>query len=244
MHNLDKQKTASSCKTLVVILTNKIKYILIIFLVTSFAYGQKDSAKKIKESINIFYGQKLLSHKTFDGAYNDLEKYNLGKPITYIGIGGAARAYIDRGKLDHNGSWFYTQILPQNIKVNDSITTNITGFNLAFSSFGFDLVPNLKNFDLLLGVGANTGRLRLYGNSYTNQKNPYFSPKLSLIPRVIIGKICLQINIDYEFDISKKNWRKMNTSDSPKINLPQTSNTGLTILTSIGYVIKERKRTK
>lgn len=215
------------------------KYIIVLIITTSIAYGQRDSTRN---SFNIIYGQKYLSNKTFDGRINSLENINFGAPLTYIGFGTSGNIPINRRKLKRFGQGNYTQIIPQKILVNDTTSANITGFNFGFTFLGVDAFPEQKNFDIFISLGANTGRLRIYGNSYVNQKNPYFSPKISLTPRVIIRNICLQIQIDYEVDISKKNWRRTNFSDSPKINLPQTSNTGVTILTSIGYVLSTKNK--
>jgi len=202
---------------------------------------EKDSSVLLKPSWNIYYGQKLLANTAFNGALNDLNKNELGTPIAFIGIGFTSRVLITRGVLDHDGSVYYAQVIPQKIKINDTINANITGFNFGFTIYGGDLFRKQKNFDVIIGIGANTGRLRFYGNPYVTQKNPYFSPKLLITPRLIFGSFCFQINVDYDHDISKKNWRKTNFSNSPKINLPQTSNSGLTVLVGVGYVIKERK---
>jgi hypothetical protein len=201
---------------------------------------EKDSSVFLKRSWNICYGQKFLANTAFNGALNDLNEKEIGTPITFVGIAYTSRVLINRGVLNHDGSMYYTQVVPKKIKINDSINANITGFNFGFTIYGRDLFRKQKNFDVIIGIGANTGRLRFYGNSYVTQKNPYFSPKLLITPRLIFGSFCFQINIDYDYDISSKNWRKTNFSDSPKINLPQTSNSGLTVLVGIGYIIKER----
>lgn len=220
------------------------KQLSIFLILSNFAFGQMDTTTHWSQSFDFIYGQKYLSHKTFDGALNYLDKINFGKPLTYVGIGTTAYVIVTRGLFNHPSNIYYTQVVPQDVKLNDSITAKITGFNFGFTIHGFDAFPHKRNFDLLFNMGVNTGRLRLYGNSLAKQKNPYFSPKISMSPRVIIGRISLLAIITYELDISRKNWRKMTFSDSPKINLPQTSSTGLTILASIGYVLKERPRTQ
>lgn len=215
------------------------KILALLLITTSITLGQNNSKKYIHRSVDFIYGQKILSQRTFGGGLNDMEKINWGTPIAFIGIGTTERLNFVRELGSYDANFYYTQIIPQKLKVNDSITTNITGFNFAFTFLGFDAFSNKKDFDLIFSLGVNTGRLRLYGNSYTRQKNPYFSPKISMIPRLTIGKINIALNIAYEFDLSKKNWRRTFFSNSPKIELPQTSNTGLTVLASIGYILKE-----
>lgn len=153
----------------------------------------------------------------------------------YAGIG-ATGNFITNREYNFDGHMHYTQVIPQTIKVNDTIMANITGFNFAATAIGFDVFKKLRSVDLFLSAGFNTGRLRLYGNSFVNQKNPYFSPKVSLTPRFTFGRISIQMNIDYGLDISKKNWRKTNLSNSPKLSLPQTSMTGLSTFVMLGFV--------
>jgi hypothetical protein len=229
------------------------KFFFAFIFLSAVCFGQKDSTGSLDKSdkthtlhstVEIICGNKLLSHKTFDGKLNDLESFKLGVPVSYVGFGITGFFVVSRGNFDHPGSMYYTQVLPQTLRISDSIATNITGFNFGFTIHGFDVFVKKPNLDLFLNIGANTGRLRFYGNSLTDQKNPYFSPKVSMIPRFILKKISVQFTIAYEFDISKKNWRRTNFSDSPKINLDQTSSTGLTILASIGYVLMEGKPKK
>ncbi|MBK8367184.1 MAG: hypothetical protein IPL10_07130 [Bacteroidetes bacterium] len=217
------------------------KNIILFLLLTLNVKAQKDSTRTV---LSIFYGQKYLSHKTFEGKLNDVYKMKFGAPISYIGIGESGSIPINRSKLKRFGHIMYTQIIPQDVKVSDTITVKISGFNFALTYFGFDVFPNNKHVDFFISSGFNTGRLRFFGNSFLNQKNPYFSPKISITPRILFGDFCFQMNIDYEVDVSKKNWRRTNFSNSDKINLPQTSNTGLNVLFGIGIVIKDGKNKK
>ena len=139
---------------------------------------------------------------------------------------------------------YYTQIIPQSIKINDTINSKITGFNFGFTIMGFDFFPRQKIFNTYVNLGINTGRLKLFGNDLTKEKNPYFSPKLSIQPTLTLGIIRLFLRLEYDYDISKKNWRKTYYAKANTLNLNKTSNTGLNVLACVGYIFKTNNRHK
>ncbi len=218
-------------------------FALAYLFLTATVYGQAKPPKGT--SIDILYGQKFLSHKTFNGELNTIDHLKFGGNLSYIGIGMSAELIVQRGTyFNHFGNLYYTQIIPQKIMVNDTITAHITGFNFGFTLYGVDLFPQQKYFNTYITIGANTGRLRMYGNSFVTQKNPYFSPKLRVAPTLNLGKMRVYLHLEYEYDISRKNWRRTNTSKSDKLNLVQTSNTGFTILAGVGYILGGNKTHK
>jgi hypothetical protein len=218
-------------------------FFLFFILLTTSLFGQKKEPKYL--SLDVMYGQKILNESSFNGQLNSFNKPEFGGSISYIGIGISTSILVARGKIfDHFGNIYYTQIIPQDIKINDTIKSKITGFNFGFTYFGFDIFPKQKIFNTYVTLGINTGRLRLYQNSLTEEKNPYFSPKIRLQPTLSLGLIRLSLHIEYEYDISKKNWRKTNFSKSDNINLNKTSNSGLNVLASIGYIIKNKSEHK
>ena len=201
--------------------------------------GKAQSKKYSPASFDFMYGQKLLSHKTFNGAFNDLKQLKLNWPVSYVGIGITGHFITLRGEQgDHDGNLYYAQILPQVIRLNDTLNANISGFNFGFTVEGIDLFSKSRVFDAIICFGANTGRYKLSNAIYSTQKNPYFSPKIALLPRFVIGKIILLFNIAYETDISSKNWRPTYFSKLPKNNLEKTSVTGLTIMAGIGIALE------
>jgi hypothetical protein len=214
---------------------------LIFFVLVSFLLSaQNDSLPKFKQCLELGYGNKFLKVPMFNGQLNDLSNLRLGTPISYISISTTGYIVINR-QGEFPGQWHYSHIIPQKIMVNDSISAKITGFNFGVHLWGFDLFRRSKYVGLFVDFGFNTGRLRLTGDPYVNQKNPYFSPKLTVIPRVYISNFCFQITAEYDHDISSKNWRKTNFSNSPKINLLKASSSGLTVLASVGIFLPDPK---
>ncbi len=221
------------------------KYIVFILIITKSSFVYAQPKKPNYSCFMILYGQKFLSHNTFNGELNTIDDIKFNGNLSYVGLGLTNDLVFSRGSfLDHYSNMYYTQVIPQKIKINDSITTTITGFNIGFTLWGKQLFRASCPFNTNVLLGANTGRLRLIGNNYTTQKNPYFSPKIIIYPTLTLKQIRFGIQIEYEVDISKKNWRKTNFSNSDKIALPQTSSTGLTLYASIGYVIKNDGRKK
>ena len=135
-----------------------------------------------------------------------------------------------------NGNLYYSQIIPQTILINNTNKCNVTGFNVG-ASFGRDLFGKTEKFDLMINFGFNSGRLRLYENELTRQKNPFFAPKIGLQPRVKMGKLVISLTIEYDYDISKSTWRKTFFANSNKINIDKLKQTGLTTFIGIGYAL-------
>jgi len=104
--------------------------------------------------------------------------------------------------------------------------------------FGKDLLPKSNIANCIVSFGFNTGRFRISGNDYKQQKNPFFSPTISIQPKIRIGPIVLSIRGDYGFDISKSNWRSVNfTNKNNGIYLSPLKQTGGIIYFSIGWTL-------
>jgi hypothetical protein len=129
----------------------------------------------------------------------------------------------------------YSQIVPQTIQVKDTIKCKITGFVLGVAC-GKALITKSGLFSTFLYIGFNTGRLRMYGNELVNQKNPFFSPKVGLQPKIKLGRLAISFIIEYEYDISNSNWKRTYFSNNTKTNLNSLRQTGITGQLGIGYV--------
>ena len=158
------------------------------------------------------------------------------QPLMYVGIG-LTGLLTTNSNYHFCGHMHYTQVIPRTILVNDSVSGNLTGFNFTAPVYGVDIFENTKAVDLFFSLGFNTGRLRVYGNSLVKQKNAYFSPKVSLTPRFKLGRLMLQMNFDYELDVSKKAWRKIAVAGTPQYYLPNTSLTGLSAYLMLGFTL-------
>jgi hypothetical protein len=103
--------------------------------------------------------------------------------------------------------------------------------------YGFDLLKN-KKIDLIISYGFNTGRIWISGAEDTKQKNPYFAPMISIVPRVCIGKLSLQLKCSYDYDISSKEWKRKGLGDSEQLILNKFAHQGLNLSFGLGYVIE------
>ena len=189
------------------------------------------------QSAEIIYGTRLFT-SNFNNQLNTVKYMDLGAPVQLVGIeeSGGNMFAINR-EWSMSGHFSYCQVIPQKITINDTVNCNINGFIFSFCLFGGDLFYKSKTFGLLLSGGFNTGRLRLSGNEWARQKNPFFSPKVSIQPKVRIKKIVLSLRGDYEYDISKPSWRRTYFANKNKIDLDKFKETGATIFFCFGVQI-------
>jgi hypothetical protein len=190
------------------------------------AYGWKSN--------DLLYGQKILQTPTLNNELNTLSDYRFFAPLHYIGVG-MTHGLRWNGRFNSLNHFSYTQVWPQKIALNDSISGWLTGGNFYLTVVGFDLFYYKPKIDFMIDLGFNTGRLRLLGDALIKQKNPYFSPSLTLAPRYFIGDISLQIRASIDYDISSENWRRMTFSKSDKVNIGPTSTTGFNVFFAVGY---------
>lgn len=214
----------------------KLRLLIVFILLSTVLFGQKKK-KGVAPTFDLIYGQKVLRKGGFDEQLNSFQNPRLFKPLMYAGIG-ITGGFVTNSDYDFQGHLHYTQVIPQSIRINDTTYANLTGFNFAGTVAGFDVFKKTWAFDLFLSAGFNTGRLLLYGKNFSNQKNAYFSPKISMTPRLNIGRISFQMNVDYELDLTKKKWRKTLLASPSKEHLPNTSMTGLSVFLMLGYVIE------
>ncbi|MDG1914384.1 MAG: hypothetical protein P8I55_07310 [Crocinitomix sp.] len=190
------------------------------------AYGWK--------SIDFLYGQKVLRTPTLNHELNTVPDYHFFSSLQYFGVS-MTHGLRWNGRFNGLNHFSYTQVLPQKIAYNDSISAWLTGGNFYLTVIGFDLFYYKPKIDFMIGFGFNTGRLRLLGDPLIKQKNPYFTPTLTIAPRYFIGDISLQIRASIDYDISSENWRRMTFSKSDKVNIGPTSMTGINVFFAIGY---------
>jgi hypothetical protein len=86
-------------------------------------------------------------------------------------------------------------------------------------------------------IYESTVSLRMYGNELVRQKNPFFSPKVGLQPKIKLGKIAVSLIIECEYDLSKSDWRRTLFSNNDKVYINNLRQTGITGQLAIGYVL-------
>lgn len=186
------------------------------------------------------YYQLYFGYKTYLKAItnniNTFDNFRADHPLQVVGIGFSEQLTFSAGNTGGNfhGIFSYQYIIPQPVWINDSINGRITGF--VFGAGGGKLFTQRSGtFSFLLYGGFNTGRLRLYNNETIRQKNPFFSPKIGIRPKLNIGRVSFSILAEAEYDISKTSWRRLNIANPDKVNIDKLRQSGLTTLIGISY---------
>jgi hypothetical protein len=244
----------------------KMKYILIIFIsALLFAFPcqakyEDDSIDVIsedtilppyKESIHntitayeFYYSSKVFNNQ-FYNSFNQIDHINFQLPLNEIGIGlsgricvGSMSSYDNQNCFD--GQFSYKAIIPVKLTINDTLISTISGSTISINC-GKDLYFSSSNFDLIISGGLDFGRIVLTNSAYKTQKNPFFSPTVSITPRVKIKHFVMSLKIDCWNDISKASWRPTLISRLSKENSYSINNfrqSGIRFSIGIGYSFK------
>lgn len=216
----------------------KVILLLIFFHLSPIAWAQKKTnTETASYSYDVSFGNKIYNN-SFYSQLNTFTKADISIPTQFIGIGisGAFWAGSKSKSFKYDGHIYFNQIVPQKIRLNDTLAPLITG-NCLSMGFGKDLLSKTNTVDIIISGGFNMGRIRLYGKEITNQKNFYFSPKISIQPKVKIKSISFSIRGDYEYDISNPNWKKLYFSKENPIILNKFNQSGLSLFFCVGYII-------
>lgn len=207
----------------------KLPLILLLLLVGAAAYSQCGSGP---DSFDVYYGYRSFSGN-FYNQFSKITKPDLSLPLQVVGVGVSGRFIVTRGS-NFNGHFTYSKVIPQRIKVQDTLSGKVGGFFVSFG-YGTSLIRVPRVFDLDVYTGFNTGRIKITGNELLQQKNPFFSPKIGLQTKLTLCNIAISLRGEYEYDISKVNWRRTLVANENKVNLAGFRQTGITALLGIGY---------
>jgi len=184
--------------------------------------------------VSVLYGTKTLQNSHFNKQLNSFSNYQFKNAISFVGVLVSENiAYGPRGYAKPN--IYYGQIIPQLIKLNDTVSNNLTGFQFGLTVIGFG--RRMKNFAFDITPGFNTGRIKLVGEE-SSQKNPFFSPKIAFKPTFYVSRFFLSFIFEYEYDVSKASWKKLGSGSSEVILLDKVSQTGLSVLVNLGFRLK------
>ena len=210
----------------------KITFIVVFSLLISLrVYAQSDSTSATK-SLDLIYGYRMFSN-SFYNQLNSTNRFDYKLPVQLIGVA-ISDNYTANKYLDYYGHISYCQVIPQTLQVQNT-NCKINGF-----VFGVDYgisVGATKNFKVLIGVGFNTGRLKLYESNQVDLKNPFFSPKVCIQPKIAIKKLVLSLRAEYDFDISNTAWEKKSSTSVNKISISNFKQNCFTALFCIGMLI-------
>ena len=209
--------------------------LLIISIFITINLNSQTDSKHGLNSFDIYYGYRIYS-QDFYKQLNTLSSIELNMPLKTIGVGTSGYFPVQR-KGGFYGHFIYNQIIPQAIKIQDTLTGKISGYVFSFAC-GRTLIKTLKNFSLNYYLGFNTGRIRLYENELIRQKNYYFSPKIGIQPKIKVGRIALTVIVEYEYDITRPAWKKMAFRSADIVHANALRQSGLTAQIGLCYILK------
>lgn len=206
--------------------------LILFFLLTFYLPLSAQKPKHPRPLFGLHYGYRLPS-QNFYNQLNSVSDFDVGKPLQVFGFTYSSHVLFGRrGTADGHG--MYSTIIPKTIRINDSVSSKINGFVFSLA-LGKSLVTKSGALGIGAYLGVNTGRLRLSGTESLKQKNPFFSPKVGLEPRVLLGKMGISFILEYEYDLSKSGWRKTRFSNGDKLPLNSLRQSGITGLVCIGF---------
>ena len=209
----------------------KTKITFILGLLICFGMNAQSDSSSTTSTIDLMYGYRIFN-SNFYNQLNTNTHFDGKLPVQLIGVG-ISDNYKVGSHLDCYGHISYSQVIPQIIQL-PGINCKLTGFVLGLD---YGLSIGSKAFKVLLGTGFNTGRLKIYENNQVDEKNPFFSPKICIQPKLAIWKIVLSVRGEYEFDVSKSGWRKTFFSSNNQVILANLRQSCYTVLFSIGMAI-------
>ncbi len=216
---------------------------LILLLLVSFYLNSQTSTTTKKEvqyypfPLSVLYGTKILQNSYFNSQLNSYNKFKFDRPINFVGLCLSAPVSTPRG-YGYEPHLYYSQILPVSISINDSVKTNLGGFQVGVGLLGGNILRRQKNICLSIMLGANAGRIKLSNDKNVSQSNTFFSPKVTLKPTVYFWRLTFGALVDYEYDISKGAWKNDRNTGGEQIQLNKLSQTGITAQLNLGYRFK------
>lgn len=188
-------------------------------------------------SIKVHYGNAYCDLSNLNSNFKNQYGSTLDDELFLLGFSFEEMFMTGReGYFD--GHLTYQFILPKSYDFSDTINYKLLGFQLGMD-YGKDLFPECQPFDLLIGIGFNTGRLRLLQkdirieNKYLTYANPFLSPKIRIEPKIVIKRIVFSIKLEYMYDISNPNW---NVKDSRLSTIGTSKSTGYSVQLSLGWL--------
>lgn len=184
-------------------------------------------------TFDVTYGHKIFSN-SFYGQLNKIDSFHISAPPRFVGLGLSNPHFYIGPRGDITFHMLIGHYLRTPINIIDSLPSELTGFSYHFG-IGKFIRFRTNKFALNIYTGFNTGRLKLSFEDNSKKINPFFSPKLSIQPKIRIWKrFLLSLIIEYERDISKVNWKETNSKGMK--NVRGFDQTGLVTMITLGIV--------
>lgn len=223
---------------------NKLLF-FILLLSSSFGFSQvtkikieKEKAPEVKpertgtHSLDLYFGY-LAYQDDFYKQLNTGENLNINLPPQVVGFGlsGYERAV---GRTYYSYQIDAQKYLPQFITIHDTIQAVYSG-----ARFGMGLGKRFSsdngNLSISGYLGFNSGRSTLKNKDLTSVQKPFFCPKISIQPKLILKNIALSLTITAQGDVTNLKWIPAYINGNNKISLANMSQTGISAVFGIGY---------
>ncbi len=219
--------------------------LFILLLSSSFGFSQVSTIKIAKEkapevkpprtgthSLDLYFGY-LAYQDDFYKQLNTGENLNFNLPPQVVGFG------ISGYEWAIGPTYFSYQIdaqkyLPQFIAIHDTVQATYSG-----ARFGMGLGKRFRSANGNLSIsgylGFNSGRSTLKNKDFVSVQKPFFCPKISIQPKVIVKNVALSLTITAQGDVTNLKWIPSYINGKTQIPLANMSQTGISVVLGIGY---------
>lgn len=222
------------------------KFLLFLFIIfSSFGFSQVTTIKIEKEkppvvkpprtgthSLDLYFGY-LAYQDDFYRQLNTGENLNFNLPPQVVGFG------ISGYEWAIGPTYFSYQIdaqkyLPQFITIHDTMQAVYSG-----ARFGMGLGKRFSSANGNLSIsgylGFNSGRSTLKNKDFTSVQKPFFCPKISIQPKIILKNVALSLTITAQGDVTNLKWIPNYVNGKTQVPLANMSQTGISAVLGIGY---------
>lgn len=196
---------------------------------------EKPPAPKFYNQVtfDLYYGNRVYINN-FYNQLNTVERSSLSMPPSVIGVGLSGNNHPVSLRRKYSSFINYYKVIPATAIIEDSLKTTISGFIIGGAA-GVAFSNLKKTLNLNIYLGFNTGRTTLINNEYISQKNPFFSPKTSIQPKVIIRRFAISLIAEAEYDVSGSAWKAKRRNKKAAHPLTPFNQTCYTGIISVGY---------
>ncbi len=184
-------------------------------------------------TLDVYYGNRIYINNIYS-QLNTVERTSLSTPPSVVGFGVSGYDHIFPRSRRIRTLFNYYKVVPATVMIQDSLKTTLSGFVFG-AAFGPSFSNLKKTVNLNIYLGFNTGRTTLINNEYISQKNPFFSPKISIQPKVIIKRFAISLIAEAEYDVSNPAWKAKRWNKKAAHPLSSFNQTCYTGIISIGY---------
>ncbi len=199
---------------------------------------EKEKAPEVKpprtgtHSLDLYFGY-LAYQDDFYRQLNTGEHLNFNLPPQVLGFGLSGYEWAI-------GPTYLTyqidaqKYLPQFITIHDTIQAVYSG-----ARFGMGLGKHFSsdngNLSISGYLGFNSGRSTLKNKDLISVQKPFFCPKISIQPKLILKNVALSLTITAQGDVTNLKWIPGYVNGETKVPLANMSQTGISALLGIGY---------